>query len=217
MPSALQLGEFVVDSTESPKLDKVLYVGASGGTHQTFALSDVTNAASVSGSRTMEGSTTYADSGDAAKEAAVQQEPLLRISRKSLMSSVLRAEDASGAAVAWLSKPLLSFGKWCLTFPAQSPHSSHAIEMKPTSTGKRTYGFIQESVPFFWDMEDKAGARKCTLWKAINGRRREVARFEAKRARDREGILAVDEQGVSAVVAGLTCIALLNRVDSFEK
>lgn len=135
----------------------------------------------------------------------------------------------AGYLLATLSTSVLALGKWRIGFPADSPHA-HSIEMKPVGCGSRAEMFVQDSVPYFWEMRSApwgagsdgkktvafASSRVCELWKVVEGKRVLVGRFVGRRARDREGVLVVDESGVDIVVAGVTCAALLKRIDSFE-
>jgi hypothetical protein len=54
------------------------------------------------------------------------------------------------------------------------------------------------------------------LFKAVDGKRVEVARFEALRARDKCGVLWLDDGQVDAVITCVTLVATINRVESFR-
>jgi len=54
-----------------------------------------------------------------------------------------------GSNVAGINAPLTAFGMRKFTFPSESPHSSHAIEMKPVGIGRRAEGFVKDSVQYF--------------------------------------------------------------------
>ncbi|KAI2636506.1 hypothetical protein GGS26DRAFT_498825 [Hypomontagnella submonticulosa] len=142
----------------------------------------------------------------------------LKLQRSAWYSSSMDVKDGNDTPVASLSTSLLSFSHWTLSFPADSPHSTHAIEMRPTGVGTRTDIFVKESVPYFWEMfNGPAGGRIDKLFKVEDGKRVEVARFVAKHMRDREGALFLDGAMVDEVVAAVTCVAVLNRLDSFRK
>ncbi|KAI0382795.1 hypothetical protein F5Y04DRAFT_43849 [Hypomontagnella monticulosa] len=149
----------------------------------------------------------------------LEKQPVaLKLQRSAWYSNSMSVRDGNDNAVASLSTSLLSFSRWTLSFPAGSPHSTHAIEMRPTGIGTRADIFVKESVPFFWEMfNGPAGGRIDKLFKVVDGKRVEVARFVAKHMRDREGALFLDEALVDEVVAGVTCVAVLNRLDSFRK
>lgn len=155
--------------------------------------------------------------------------PQRTVGRKDAPSEDDAGTEEAGSVIATLSVSVLSFGKWTIRFPAGSAHASHSIEMKPVDFGSRAMVFTQDKVPYFWDMWSGpwgetetgiagtwTGRRVCELWKVVDGERVLVARFLGRRARDREGTLVIDESGVDIVVAGITCAALLKRVDTFE-
>jgi hypothetical protein len=60
------------------------------------------------------------------------------------------------------------------------------------------------------------GGKLCKLYKAVDGKRSEVARFVGKDTRDRSGVVLIDEESVDEVVALVTLAATLNRVESFR-
>ena len=59
--------------------------------------------------------------------------------------------DPPGNRVAEISGPLLSFGRQKLSFPNESSHSSHNIDLRPVGAGSREGIFVQGSVPYFWE------------------------------------------------------------------
>lgn len=73
--------------------------------------------------------------------------------------------------------------------------------------------FVKDSVPYFWDLVD--GRKLCRLFRALDGKKVEVARFLGENVRAQEGVLMVSE-GIDEVVAMLTFFGVLNRVDSFR-
>lgn len=163
-----------------------------------------------------------------AKEAAAQAPATLHLRPKDPNATgfihrhrthlVITTPD--GAPVAELSSGgLWSLGQWSVTFPADSPHGTHAIELRPVGVGARADWFVRDSVPYFWDLVHvglAGGQTVYKLFKAVDGKRVEVARFEALRARDRSGVLWLDEGEVDEVVACATVVATINRVESFR-
>ena len=147
-----------------------------------------------------------------------KQPVALKLHRSSLFSNSMEVKDGNDGAVASLSTTLLAFSHWTLSFPDGSPHATHAIELRPTGIGSRADVFVKESVPFFWEMVGgPSGGRVDKLFRVVDGKRVEVARFFAKHMRDHEGVLFLDRAMVDEVVAGVTCVAVLNRLDSFRK
>ena len=87
--------------------------------------------------------------------------------------------------------------------------------MYPAGTASRADEFVKDSVLYIWAVED--GMALCRLWRAVDGRKTEVARFVGDNKRARDGLLLVGEdEWVDWVVVGMTCVAVLNRLDSFR-
>ncbi|KAK4089199.1 hypothetical protein Purlil1_6632 [Purpureocillium lilacinum] len=151
-------------------------------------------------------------------------------------------DDSERPPLATLSSPLLAFGRWTISVSAAVVLGEEAgagegearrrggagegeggiehpgprigdIELRPVSSRSSADVFVLSGVPFFWERGD--GATR-TLRKVVNGRRVDVAIFTARRARDAKGVLAVDEVHVDALVAAVTCVAVLKRTDSFR-
>ncbi|KAK4444451.1 3-phosphoshikimate 1-carboxyvinyltransferase [Podospora aff. communis PSN243] len=132
-----------------------------------------------------------------------------------LSRSWTASEPDSNTPIAELSNPLWSLGKWTITFPSPSSHSSHTIILHPASFASKTDEFVKDSVPYFWDMVE--GRKLCKLYRAMEGKKVEVARFVGENVRAREGVLLVEDgKGVDWVVVMVTFLAVLMRVDSFR-
>lgn len=102
-----------------------------------------------------------------------------------------------------------------MKFPAGSTHSSHDIPVYPAGTAARADEFVKDSVLYVWDVEE--GRKGCRLFRAADGKRTEVARFVGASKRARDGVLLIGEdEQVDWVVVGVTCVAVLNRLDSFR-
>jgi hypothetical protein len=105
------------------------------------------------------------------------------------------------------SKGLLSFGPWTVTFPLDSPYSSHDITLQPVGLLSVTDWCTKDSIPYFWDMHAQGGRRVGRLFKAKDGKRIEVGGCFAERVRDKYGVFAFDDQAVGKVVACATLVA----------
>lgn len=86
--------------------------------------------------------------------------------------------------------------------------------MKPVGAGQKEQIFAKDSVPYFWDME---GGKHGTLYKVIDGKRVKIAEFAARHGYDKDCVLVLDVEQLNEVVTIASCVALLNRMDSFEK
>jgi hypothetical protein len=98
------------------------------------------------------------------------------------------------------------------SFPQGSPHSGHDIEMKPISIGRRAEGFTKDSTLYFWDKVDNIAV----LTKVVGEKRVEIAKFGAKHGYDKGGALALDTAQLDELVTVITCVALLQQLDSFS-
>lgn len=149
-----------------------------------------------------------------ASSIASSSTPSLKLTRAGRLSSHWTATDAYGTIVAELSCPLVSLGRWTIKFPAESTHSSHDILMCPAGMAARADEFVKDSVLYFWDILD--GRKLCKLYRATGGKRTEIARFVGPHARARDGVLFMDGEQLNEVVVGLSCVAMLNRSESFR-
>lgn len=148
-----------------------------------------------------------------AKAQAETKKPMLNFQQISTLKRDFKAVDGSGTLVVEMSNPLLSLGRWTLSFPLGSSHSSHQIIMHPVRMWNSQDTFTQESVPYFWEPLNANGR----LFKVVTGKRVEVANLARESTKDRSGVLLVDENSVDVIVALGTCFAFLNRSDSFRK
>ena len=210
-----RLSHYPLDEEAPLHHTKLLYLQG-GAFSTTVSVSDVTNAlGDIGDTANALKSTTLQDD---AKAKAAQQTPILELKKEAWYKRNLAAASHSGEPVAQVSGPLLELGHWKLAFPPESPHSSHDIDLRPTGMGQRADFFVKDSVLYFWDMPD--AGRLCQLFKVVGDKRREIARFVGKRSRlstDKSGVLLLDEEQADEVVVVLTCVAVLNRSDSFRK
>lgn len=193
----LQLGDFTLDESTPFSPTTTLYLPKLGNPPSKTLVSKVI------------GDIPPISSLDQATEES-NQIPILQIQQKSRFSRVFFFLDPAGAQVAELSGPLLSFGRWKLIF---SDDSTHDIDMRPVGTGRRADIFVQDSVPYFWDVE----GRLRRLFKVVGSTRVEVAQLTSKHTRDRSGVLAIDEGQVDVVIAVITAVGTLQRSESFRK
>jgi len=182
---------------------------------KSFAITDITSSTPIATFLTTAASdlsNLLADAkGDAAAQAA-----LIQLDKPSPISTSLVAKKVlEGKIIATVSGSTLSLGRRTIKFVAKnSSHSSHPIKVRPARIRSRADKFVLEGVSFFWDVLE--GTRRCELSKFVDGKRTEVGRFVAANAREREGVLLVDGNEVDRIVAALTCVAVLNRVDAFR-
>lgn len=146
-------------------------------------------------------------------DADNDQTPVYIVSRASIVGRSYSATAAPDHAstVASMRCPTWSFGHWSIEFAG--PRPGHPVEVRPVGMGSKDDMFVVDSVPFFWEVE--GSCRKLTM--ARDGRRMEVGTFEAESIRDTKGLLRVNAEVVDVLVAVMTAITQLKRLDSFRK
>jgi len=181
-----------------------------GGLLKTFTITDITESTEVSAFLT---TTDLTHLIAKAKSDAATKAVSIQLDKPSVFSTAITARDPSGALVATISGAVLTLGRQTITYAVGSSHH-HPIKLSPVHPASRADEFVIESVPFLWDVVD--GRRRCELTKVLDGTRVEVGRFVAESPRDKSGVLLVDSREIDEILAALTCVAVLNRMDSFR-
>lgn len=201
--------DFPLDESKKLNPDKVLFIKASTGFSNDAAVFDLTNAIE----RNYDGmSVEYIHEVDILAGDVDATSAVFELKRQKFYKRQTTVTDENHAEVAGINAPVLSFGLVKFSFPEGSPHSSHDIEMKPVSMGRRVEGFTKDSVLYFWDKVDNIAV----LTKVIGDKRVEIAKFGAKHGYDKGGTLALDTAQLDELVAVITCVALLQQLDSFS-
>jgi len=131
-------------------------------------------------------------------------------------SSRLTVTDAEGAQLAKWHSPIMGYGVTHITFPEHSTHCTHALEVKPLNYFRRAQSFVSDSTTYAWETAGRFKSSRMSLYKAIVGKKIEVARYESESGGFTAGgpvVLATKE--VDELVALLTCMAVLNQRDSY--
>ena len=199
-----QPANYPINVDEPLRPTKTFYYNKNSGFALSLSVYDITERVSSSEALSLE----------EAKTAVSDQPPILNIHQDSWSTRIFRVVDSTGARVAEASGPLLDFGHWKLTFPTESEHSDHEIELRPVLRSRQDV-FVKDSIPYFWDVVDPRGIFK--LYKVIEKSRVEVSKFTSKRWREPTGVLVVDDRQVDVVIAVITSVAVLKRADSFRK
>src|SRR5271168_1587155 len=131
-------------------------------------------------------------------------------------SSRLTVTDAEGAQLAKWHSPILGYGVTHITFPEHSTHCTHALEVKPLSVARRAQSFISDSATYAWETAGRFKSSRMSLYKAIGGKKIEVARYESESGGFTAGgpVVLVTKE-VDDLVALLTCMAVLNQRDYY--
>ena len=131
-------------------------------------------------------------------------------------SSRLTITDAEGAQLAKWHSPILGYGVTHITFPEHSTHCTHALEVKPLSVARRAQSFISDSATYAWETAGRFKSSRMSLYKAIAGKKIEVARYESESGGfTAGGPVVLGTKEVDDLVALLTCMAVLNQRDSY--
>ena len=131
-------------------------------------------------------------------------------------SSRLTVTDAEGTQLAKWHSPIMGYGVTHITFPEHSTHCTHALEVKPLSAFRRAQSFVSDSVTYAWETAGRFKSSRMSLYKAIGGKKIEVARYESESGGFTAGgpvVLVTTE--VDELVGLLTCMAVLNQRDSY--
>lgn len=122
-----------------------------------------------------------------------------------------------GELIAEWKHPFSSVGEAVLSFPEDSPHSSHPIAMRNKRWGMRTESFTLNSQPFYWEMDSLWHSNYMTLYKIFgsgeNERKVEVAKYANKwwGGVVTGGTLVVDERELDGFIASLTLCVVLKK------
>jgi len=114
--------------------------------------------------------------------------------------------------LASLDLSLLRFGTWTFTFPLDSPHASHAVEMRTTGLMKKDWVLAIDSHPFFWVLE---GNKMAVLYKVVGGKREPIGQWAKRHGYEKDCVFVLDSAQVDEVIAITSLCALVNRTDSF--
>ena len=127
-------------------------------------------------------------------------------------SSKMQFHDAKagGNVVAELDMAILKqWGAWAMSFPEQSPHSSHDIEIRPVGIWKKEETFVKDSISYLWDLSGPGKSGK--LYQVKDEKKVLVAEFVAKRWFVNNCVLVLDSELLDEVVVLASCVAVLNR------
>jgi len=200
--------DFPLDESIALDPDKIFFIKSSSGHSSDVAIFDVTTKVERNYD---DMSDQFVDEVETLAKDVEPSSATLELKRPRFLKRRTIVMDDSKEQVAEINAPVLGFGVRKFSFPQGSSHSSHDIEMKPVSIGSRAEGFVKDSVQYFWDKQDKIA----TLSKVMGDKRVHIAKFGAKHNYDKGGVLALDTQQIDAVVAMITCVALLQQLDSF--
>lgn len=143
--------------------------------------------------------------------------PIITCQRQNWIGLKYDIRDDQGQPLAHWSHPWISAGEAVLTFPNDSPHSSHPISLKNKTWGLRTEAFTLDSQLFFWEMDSAWHSYNMTLYRVSGSsehqRKIEVGKYSQKwwGSCATGGAFVVDEGVINGVVAALALVVVLKK------
>lgn len=201
--------QYTIDTTAQFSPDTFLWLEQSRGLTGGANVKDITSVQLPSSKSIL----SHNSLGHAKITAEAMSDTTYRISRTAVLKAAYTVSDSTDQEVCAMTSPTFSRNIRKFTFPSNSPHSNHYLEMKPVGLARKAQYFVQESVVYFWEGLDKDLA----LWKTEGKQKIKVAEFGGLRGFGREGLLVVASGEVDVVVAVVTCFSALNRSDSFSR
>lgn len=125
--------------------------------------------------------------------------------------------DNQNNIIAHWSHHWTSVGEALLTFPDDSPVSSHPISLRNKRWGLRTESFTINSQPYFWKMDSMWHSANMTLYRIVGSGadqdKIEVGKYAQKwwGGFVTGGILVVDEKELDGFIACLTLVVVLKK------
>jgi len=194
----LKPSSFPLDESKSFTPDKVFYIERSDGLASNATIKDIPTAL---------------DSTDFLKAAADAAKAIGPVYTTTSTSRFPPKADLFSSADPSKAVASLHTSLWGIKTISFTTGPSHAIEMQAVAVGRKDEAFAVESVPYFWTTDS---ATRHVLTRVAGPKRVVVGEYAARRGYGRTGVLRVESEGVDEVVAVATCLALLNRVDSFS-
>jgi hypothetical protein len=143
--------------------------------------------------------------------------PTITCKRTSWVGLKYNITDAQDEHIAHWSHPWTSGGSAILTFPEDSAHCPHNLELRNKRWGMRTESFTLNSQPYLWEPDSFWHSTDMTLYKVFgtgDAEKRVVIGKYAQKCWSgfvTGGTVVVDEQQLDGVVALLTLIVVLKK------
>ncbi|KAF1815910.1 hypothetical protein P152DRAFT_201488 [Eremomyces bilateralis CBS 781.70] len=142
--------------------------------------------------------------------------PSLEISRARFFTSMMTiSQPPDTSPIGTWKGSIFSTQKSVFEFPADSPHSSHPIVMKPMGLWTASEEFVKESVRHIGKFDKRLSSRYFTLFKQIGSQEIPVAQYRSTKLSVwiGGGVLAIDDKEIDPVVAVLWCANMLRKVE----
>jgi hypothetical protein len=124
---------------------------------------------------------------------------------------IAESPSEPGSIATWKAG-LLSRSSNHLTFPLDSTHSTHPVNIDVKSFWKFEEQFVIDSVPYIWRADNIWTMRQFTLCKSIGGEKVEVGKYwQGWEPFATGGTLVLNANEVDEVVGILTCLVVLRK------
>jgi hypothetical protein len=140
-------------------------------------------------------------------------QPFLNITRTPRWYSknfVVEKGSEKGQIAQWKGG-MFSTSSNTLTFPPDSPHSSHPITIEAENNWKFREQFVKDSVIYQWKPDNALTARKFTMFKIIGDQKQAVGRYLEEWSMKYGGTLALNSDEIDEVVAVLSIVNILRK------
>ncbi|KAF2822082.1 hypothetical protein CC86DRAFT_458603 [Ophiobolus disseminans] len=140
--------------------------------------------------------------------------PIYRFKAKHWWSSERSMFDAaSSTELATWKQGGTSWSHAIISFPPQSPHSTHPIVMQNLKWYKRTNEWVRNSIIYSWRCDSKKKANRMTLVKKVGAKEVVAGRYVQRWGSwVTGGVLLVDGKEEDEVIACLTACVMLRRM-----
>lgn len=125
--------------------------------------------------------------------------------------------DSQGEQIADWKHPWSSVGEAVISFPENSPHSSHPVSFRNKTWGLRAEAFIVDSVQFLWTMDSVWHSTNMTLYKVYGSgegqKKVKVGQYAQKHWGSfvTGGTFVVDENEIDGLVASMSLVVVLKK------
>jgi hypothetical protein len=143
--------------------------------------------------------------------------PVLTCHRRNCFGLKYEISDDQNTHIAHWSHPWSSVGEAVLTFPDNSPYSSHPIKLSNKRWGLRTESFVCNSQEYIWQMDSLWHSTNMTLYRVTGSgeqqKKVEVGNYAQKwwGSFVTGGTLVVDGNEIDGAVACLTLVVVLKK------
>jgi hypothetical protein len=143
--------------------------------------------------------------------------PAFTAQRENWLGLKYTIKDSQGELVANWKHPWSSVGEAIISFPEDSPHSSHPVSLRNKTWGLRAEAFIVNSVQYYWTMDSLWHSTNMTLFKVYGSgegeKKVKVGQYAQKwwGSFVTGGTFVVDENEIDGLVAAMSLVVVLKK------